>query len=124
MLTILKLPYRLLEKVVPLSYYQDDPDLMEYTAESIEAIITNEQEWFRVNHLMSELSPLLLVDLLINKNFTKKLIGDLWMINENTLVVPFKSLGQLALSEFNPEPSTIAMDINQTGMPIIFKDLD
>ncbi|HDP99435.1 MAG TPA: hypothetical protein ENN22_09685, partial [bacterium] len=114
----------MLEKIVPSIYYQDDPELLEYTAQSITAIISNEKQWYRVNNLIVELSPLLPEDLLTNKNFTRKLIGDLWVINDNTFSAPSKIVNKFKRSGLESDPELIKMKTDQTGMPIIFKDLD
>ena len=114
----------ILKKVVPLNYYQDDPELLEYAATSIESIFTNEIFWHRINNLKAELLPFLPEDLLTNKDFTKKLIGDLWIINENAVAVPNFKIDHLKSSGLNEDFDKIHIDVNQTGMPIIFKDLD
>ncbi|MDW7679142.1 MAG: MMPL family transporter [bacterium] len=114
----------LLKKIVPSIYYQDDPELLEYTAQSITAIISNEKQWYRVNNLMAELSQMLPKDLQSNKSFTRKIIGDLWVINENTFSAPSKIVNKFKLGGLKSDPELIKMKTDQTGMPIIFKDLD
>ncbi|RLD10456.1 hypothetical protein DRI50_11060, partial [candidate division KSB1 bacterium] len=115
---------KVLKRVVPFSYYRDDPDLPAYTAESVTPIISDHQKWERVNKLVAQLGPMLPGDLLTNKNFTRKLFGDLWIINDSTYSVPLKMLGNRAMKKRANDPSLISMSIRQTGMPIIFKDLD
>jgi len=77
-----------------------------------------------VNRLKDEVSQFLPEPLLTNEYFIKKLIGDLWAINENTLSIPTKKVQSLNLADIISDRQNIQMDAEQTGMPIIFKDLD
>ena len=114
----------MLKNIVPATYYQDDAELLEYAAQSIAAIIINEKHWYRINNLKNDVAPFLPENLLTNKNFSKKLIGDLWAINENNVTIPNNKVEHLKLSKLNADSDKIHISINQTGMPIIFKDLD
>ncbi|MCD4663728.1 MAG: MMPL family transporter, partial [Bacteroidales bacterium] len=78
----------MLINIVPATYYQDDPELLEYAARSISAIIISEKHWYRINNLKNDVAPFLPENLLTDKNFTRKLIGNLWAINENTVTIP------------------------------------
>ena len=110
-----------LKKVVPNSYYEDDPEMLDYAAMSIKSIINNEIEWNKVNNLMKEIAPLLSKDIQQNSDFHKNLIGDVWEINDTKIFLSnskFKNLNK------DDQHSTIPLDLQQTGMPIIYKDID
>ncbi|MCK4688735.1 MAG: hypothetical protein KAT41_00400, partial [Candidatus Marinimicrobia bacterium] len=48
-----------LEKIIPVSYYEEDPEMLYYAAMSIAAIIENETEWNKVNSVLTEIAPLI-----------------------------------------------------------------
>ena len=114
----------ILGKIVPLTYYQDEPELLLYSAQSIAAIISEKKHWNSINNLLNELAPFLPEYLLTNKNFTRKLIGNLWLINENTFSAPSTKLYKFNPGVLKSDHDIIKMKSDQTGMPIIFKDLD
>jgi len=109
-----------LEKVIPVSYYEEDPEMLDYAAMSIAAIIENETEWNKVNSVLTEIAPLISEDLSLHSDFKKKLIGDIWKINDTQIAIPLSLYEKL-----NDQPDTpIIMDFQQTGLPIIYKDID
>lgn len=110
----------LLKKTVPFSYYDEDPEMLDYAAMSIAAIIENETEWYKVNSIFAEIAPLISVGLNLNPDFKKKLIGDIWKINDTQIAIPLSWYEKL-----NGQPHTpVTMDFKQTGLPIIYKDID
>ncbi len=110
-----------LKKVVPYSYYEDDPEMLDYAAISISTIIKNEIEWNKVNNLIKEITPLFSKDIQQNPDFKKNLIGDVWEINDTQIFLSNTKFNNLNKDEQNP---TISLDLQQTGMPIIYKDID
>jgi len=110
----------LLKKTVPFSYYDEDPEMLDYAAMSIAAIIENETEWYKVNSVLSEIAPLISEDLNLNSDFKKKLIGDIWKINDTQIAIPLSYYEKLNDQLGSP----IIMDFQQTGLPIIYKDID
>lgn len=110
-----------LKKIVPGSYYEDDPEMLDYAAMSIISIIENEIKWDKVNNLIKEITPLFSKDIKQNSNFHKNLIGDVWEINDTQIFISnakYKNLNKDG--QFSP----ISLDLQQTGMPIIYKDID
>ncbi|RLD56734.1 MAG: hypothetical protein DRJ01_14845 [Bacteroidetes bacterium] len=110
-----------LKKVVPDSYYKDDPEMLDYAAMSIISIIDNEIKWSRVNNLMKEITPLFSKDIQQNHDFKKNLIGDVWEINDTQI---FISKTQFENINKDDQISPISLNLQQTGMPIIYKDID
>ncbi|MCK4654208.1 MAG: MMPL family transporter, partial [Candidatus Cloacimonetes bacterium] len=110
-----------LKKVVPSSYYQDDPELLDYAAMSLNSIIENEIEWSRVNYLIKEITPLFSENIEQNSDFQKNLIGDLWGINST--IIHLSALKYKNLKNDN-QNTQIHLKLQQTGMPIIYKDID
>ncbi|HET56152.1 MAG TPA: hypothetical protein ENN33_13185 [Ignavibacteria bacterium] len=110
----------LLKKTVPVSYYDEDPEMLDYAAMSIAAIIENETEWYKVNSIFAEIAPLISVGLNLNPDFKKKLIGDIWKINDTQIAIPLSWYEKLNGQPYTP----ITMDFQQTGLPIIYKDID
>ena len=109
-----------LEKVIPVSYYEEDPDMLDYAAMSIAAILKNEMEWNKVNNVLAEIMPLISEDLSLHSDFQKNLIGDIWKINDTQIAFPISYYNKL-----NNQPDTpIIMNFQQTGLPIIYKDID
>ncbi|MCK4965593.1 MMPL family transporter, partial [bacterium] len=115
---------QLLHNCVPNRYYQDDPEILNYAAESISAIIKNEVEWQRVNSLVREIIPLFPKNLQNSRDFKKDLIGDVWEINETQMAAPYSDYVKYLKHVSINQQEKIKLDIKQTGMPIIFKDLD
>lgn len=110
----------LLEKTIPVSYYDEDLEMLDYAAMSIAAIIENETEWYKVNSILADIAPLISEDLNLYPDFKKKLIGDIWKINDTQIAIPLSLYEKL-----NDQPDTpVTMNFQQTGLPIIYKDID
>jgi len=109
-----------LEKVIPVSYYEEDPEILDYAAMSIAAILKNEMEWNKVNCLLSEITPLISEDLSLHSDFQKNLIGDTWKINDTQIAFPISYYKNLN----NQPQSPVIMDFQQTGLPMIYIDID
>ncbi len=110
-----------LKKIVPNSYYEDDPEMLDYAAMSIVSIIENEIKWNKVNSLIKEITPLFSKDIQQNPDFKKNLIGDVWEINDTQIFISNTKFKNINKDDQNP---TISLDLQQTGMPIIYKDID
>jgi len=110
-----------LKRVVPNSYYEDDPEMLDYAAMSIKSIIKNEIEWNKVNNLIKEIAPVFSKDIQQYPDFQKNLIGDVWEINDTQIFLSNTKYNNLNKDEQKP---TISLDLQQTGMPIIYKDID
>ncbi|MCK4694426.1 MAG: MMPL family transporter, partial [Candidatus Cloacimonetes bacterium] len=110
-----------LKKVVPYSYYEDDHEMLYYAAMSIVSIINNEIKWNNVNNLIKEIAPLFSKDIQQNSDFHKNLIGDIWEINDTQIFISsakFKNINK------DNQLSPISLNLQQTGMPIIYRDID
>ncbi|MHA1855122.1 MAG: efflux RND transporter permease subunit, partial [Promethearchaeota archaeon] len=110
-----------LRKVIPISYYKDDPEMLDYAAISIISIIKNEMEWDKVNNLITEIEPLLSKKLNQSPDFQKNLIGDVWEINATQ--IPLSAFRYKNLKN-EKQNSSIVINFQQTGMPIIYRDID
>jgi hypothetical protein len=111
-----------LREVVPRSQYVRDPEMLDYAAESMVAIIADEVDWARVNRLIRELGPFLPASLADDEEFLGDLRDDVWEINEDWTAIAGSEYASLP---GNPEvKDRIEMSAQQTGMPIIYLDLD
>ncbi len=112
----------ILEEDVPERIYADDPEILGYTAESIVAIIDEEKKWARLNHVVQQIKPLLSENLKNDEDFLEDLRDDIWEINEDWVSIEYSKHSNYS-EGLNPE-GRIKLTAQQTGMPIIFKDLD
>ncbi|MCK4330295.1 RND family transporter, partial [candidate division WOR-3 bacterium] len=109
----------ILKRNIPEKSYAGDNEALEYTAESIMAIISDFGRWVKVDNLVQSLKPLLPENLRNDRDFLKDLQADCWEINEDWLTVE----GSKYVSLINPEDK-IKLSAKQTGMPIIYMDID
>ena len=109
----------ILKSNIPKKSYAGELEALEYTAESIIAIISDFRRWVKVNNLVQNLKPLLPENLKDDKDFLEDLRDDCWEVNENWLAVESSKYAGLA----NPE-SRVRLTAQQTGMPIIYMDID
>lgn len=112
----------ILRKVVPRSLYADNPDVLGYTAESIGIIITDETARAKVNHLIVDIKPFLPGNLAENKDFLGDLRNNVWEINEDQTAIASSIYTNLS-GKMDVDGST-TLSVKQTGMPIIYMDLD
>ncbi len=114
----------ILRKNVPEILYIEEPEILEYTASSIIAIINEEGMWVRVNQLMGELKPLFARSLRNDEEFLKDLRDDIWEINEDWFALASSRYEQFFNNMDNPVGDKIKITAAQTGMPIIYMDID
>ncbi|MCK4427885.1 MAG: MMPL family transporter, partial [candidate division Zixibacteria bacterium] len=112
----------ILKQDVPKRIYADDPEILEYTAGSIVAIIDEEKKWARLNHVIQQIKPLLPENLREDRDFLEDLRDDIWEINEDWVSIEYSKHSNYS-EGLDPE-GRIKLTAQQTGMPIIFKDLD
>jgi predicted RND superfamily exporter protein len=110
-----------LKQIVPLSYYEDDPEMLDYAAMSINSIIQNELKWNLINNIMKEITPLFSEDFQLNTDFRKNLIGDLWEINDTQIFLSKQKFSHLNI---NDRDSILTLSLKHTGLPIIYKEID
>ena len=114
----------ILRKNVPEILYIEEPEILEYTASSIIAIINEEKRWVRVNQLMDELKPLFPRSLRGNEEFLKDLRDDIWEINEDWFALASSKYSKFSNDTNDPIGNKVKLTIAQTGMPIIYMDID
>ena len=107
---------------VPKSLYTDDPEAVDYAAESIVAIIVDETRWARTNNLILSIKPLLPQGLAGDEEFLSDLRDAVWEINEDRTTIASSKYTKLS-AEKDVENRT-ELSAQQTGMPIIYMDLD
>ena len=113
----------ILKKNIPLNLYAEDLEILEYSASSILAIIDDERRWARVNQLIEKLKPLLPQNLRNNNDFLKNLQDDVWEINEDWIAIESSGYTKSYSTDASVEDKT-KLTVKQTGMPIIYMDLD
>jgi len=111
-----------LKKDVPRTLYSDDPEAIDYAAETIAAIIKDEKEWSRVNRLIQKIKPFLPMSLASDGEFLGDLRDCVWEINEDWTAIADSKYASLS-SSANIESRT-KLSVQQTGMPIIYMDID
>ncbi len=109
----------ILKRDIPKKSYAGDNEALEYTAESIMAIIDDFRSWVRVDNLMQGLKPYLPENLRNDRDFLEDLQDDCWEMNEDWLAVESSKYAGL----FNPK-DRVKLTAEQTGMPIIYMDID
>jgi len=112
----------ILKKEVPAVLYADDPEAPGYLAESIMTIIMDELNWARANNLISEIKHLLPLTLGKDENFLEELRDDIWEINEDWTAIAYKKY--VSLSDGKEPVNRIKLSARQTGMPMIYMDMD
>jgi len=114
----------ILKRNLPQEAYVEDPEVLEYVAESISAIISEEVRWARVNQLVENLKPLLPRNLRNDKTFLEDLRDDVWEINEDWIAVESSQYPSLFSTKNNPGKAVTKLAVWQTGIPLIYKELD
>ena len=109
----------ILKRNVPEKTYAGEVEALEYTAESIVAIIADFSRWYRVNNLVQALKPVLPENLKNDRGFLDDLRDDCWEINEDWFAVESSKYADI----INPEGG-VKLTVQQTGMPIIYMDID
>jgi len=112
----------ILKKDVPRTLYSDDPEAIDYAAETIAAIIKDEKDWSRVNRLIEGIKPFLPVSLANDGEFLGDLRDDVWEINEDWTAIAGSKYASLSGS--GNIGNRTKLSAQQTGLPIIYMDLD
>ena len=111
-----------LKKAVPRSQYARDPEMLDQAAEAMAAIIADEADRARVNRLIRMLGLFLPSSLAADEEFLGELRDDVWEINEDWTAIAGSEYASLP---GNPEVKDRAeLSAQQTGMPIVYLDID
>ncbi len=112
----------ILKKNVPQPLYTEDPEALDYAAETIVTIIKDEKNWTRVKRLIQDIKPFLPESLVNDEKFLSDLRDDVWEINEEWAAI---SHAKYTIFSGNTKSQSRAkLSALQTGMPIIYNDLD
>jgi uncharacterized protein len=114
----------LIGEKIPERLYAEDPEVLEYTAASIAAIINEENKRSRVNQLIAKLRPLFPQGFADNKVFMNDLRNDVWEINEDWTVLTSSKYEKIFKNNDYPNEDKSNLAAQQTGMPIIYMDID
>jgi predicted RND superfamily exporter protein len=114
----------ILRQDIPKELYAEETEILEYAAESICVIIDDEERWARVNQLIQELKPLLPRNLIEDTGFLKDLRDDLWEINENWIAMDSSKYIKFSKNSEFEDVTKVKMTAEQTGIPLIYKELD
>lgn len=77
-----------LQTIIPEEYWQDDPTVLEYTAEYLLPILRDRQHLDRIEDMVATLLPLFPDELQTNPKFREDLRDDLWVLTETMVGVP------------------------------------
>ena len=108
-------------KHLPESVVEDDPESIGYAVVSLKAIVDQAEKEALVVTAMGAIRPLLPKELLLQDEFLSDLRNDLWDLCDSRLTVDYKHASHIS-DVATPEKSEIKA--KQTGMPIIYMDLD
>jgi len=111
-----------LKKNVPQTLYADDPIALDYVAGTIVAMIQDEKNWARVRNLIQGIKPFLPESLINDEKFLSDLRDDVWEINEDRTTIEGSKYESLS-GNIDIE-ARAKLSAQQTGMPIIYNDLD
>lgn len=114
----------ILKKNIPQTLYADDPQAVDYAAEKIVAIIKDGKNWARVNGLIQQIKAFLPGSLANNEKFLSDLRDDVWEINEEWTAVSGSKYANPNLPDNTNVENLTKLSAQQTGMPIIYNDLD
>ncbi|MBW2148503.1 MAG: RND family transporter [Deltaproteobacteria bacterium] len=95
---------------------------LDYAVESLSTIFRNYGQLSRLHHLMGAVNPDLPPDWAEDPEFKKDVISDLWEVNDNYVALPKEKALEL-LGGISPAEE-VKIEVNQAGLPMIFKDLD
>jgi hypothetical protein len=112
----------ILKKNIPQTLYADDQEAIDYAAEKIVAIIKDGKNWARVNGLIQQINAFLPGSLANNEKFLSDLRDDVWEINEDRMTIEGSKYE--SLSDNTKVENRTKLSAQQTGMPIIYNDLD
>jgi predicted RND superfamily exporter protein len=112
----------ILKKNIPQPLYAEDPEALDYAAETIVTIIEDEKNWTRVKRLIQDIKPFLPESLLNDEKFLSDLRDDVWEINEEWAAI--SHLKYAIFSGNTKSQNRAKLSAQQTGMPIIYNDLD
>jgi hypothetical protein len=106
----------ILQKTVPLEYWEDDPEILDDTVEFMFPIIQEKQNFNRIDSFVAELLPLFPAELQEHKKFHDDLRDDLWVLNEEILGLP---------EDLNLENTGehISLNSEQSGMLIVLRQI-
>ncbi len=111
---------KILEKYIPQSSLKEDPELLDYTLESVISIAIEEAREAKVEEIQRKLTPLLPAEIRNNTDFRKELKGDLWKLLLDRVAVP-KDFAYTTLG-LDPTPSR-TLEIKQSGLLPIYRKI-
>lgn len=107
----------LLKKNIPFLYWQEDPEVIESTAEFMIAIIEEQHDQNRISVLVEKLIYLFPPELQQNKKFKDDMRNDLWVLNEQIIGLPTKS-------KLIDSAQVVHLAAQQSGMLIVMKKMN
>lgn len=106
----------LLRAAIPEAYWEDDPEMIDYTAEYLLPILRDARNFNRIDAFVEALLPLFPDALQGNEKFHEDIRDNLWVLNETIVGVP----ASLNLADGGAE---VTMDSTQSGMVIIINKI-
>ncbi len=107
----------LLKKNIPPQYWQEDPEVIESTADFLSTIIEEQHSRNRISVLVKKLIRLFPPELQHNEQFRDDLRDDLWVLNERIIGFP---------ADLKPVDSSsiVHLSARQSGMLIVMKKMN
>ncbi|GAK55971.1 efflux transporter, putative, hydrophobe/amphiphile efflux-3 (HAE3) family [Candidatus Vecturithrix granuli] len=101
-----------LKTAIPEEYWQDEPEILEYTGEFLLPILQEQQHFQCIEDIVTALRPIFPDELQTNPKFREDLRDDLWVLTETSVGVP------VALN-LSPDGDEVAVTSTQSGMLIV-----
>ncbi len=114
----------ILKKNISLQMVSGDYEAIQLTAESVKSIIDETAKKDRVDSLLGKIKGLFPAELQKDEKFLKEIKDDLWLINENRIALSRDSYSHIVSNPESHNQPLIKLSLKQTGMPLIFKNLD
>ena len=113
-----------LQKYIPPSMYADDPEAIEYATPTLTSLIVEGRQRAIVEDLTNKVLELS-VDIPVTESadFRRDIQGDIWMLVQDYAGLPGTQAPFCDMAVL-PVDDSVTVTSFQTGMPIIFKNLD
>ncbi|HDM90504.1 MAG TPA: RND family transporter [candidate division WOR-3 bacterium] len=108
---------RILMRYIPRHLLEEDPELLDFTLESVQSIADEETKEAEAEKIQKKLMSLLPEETLNNSDFRKELKGDIWKLLEGRVALPEKLAGSILEA---PEDSIRVMDVKHSGLLPIY----
>lgn len=109
----------LLKSIIPTSYWSDDPEVIDFTAEGIEDIASNARRQHDINKLSTSIMTLLPKTLQDDEKFYRDLRGDLFQTTGDIIWKPVTVAETSATSQLQAKQAGMLWVLNQLNTSLL-----